>query len=319
MKNVYFATLVAVAISSTAVAQETSKGFNNAENSLEIGFNPFSNNYQTFRIDELKYRRFFGQNALRVRLGFEIGSDSQTKTTNTGENPVIDALNPSPGGTTSTGNKDIKTTDNTTKFNIYVGYERHFNVSNNIALYAGAEIGYELESGSQKVETNETSNKQILNYHSGTSAYDNTTIDFVSSKVDETKKRNSYGAFAANILTGVDVNIYKGLYLGAELRLGMTSTSYKTPEFTSTFNSTETKVESEYGTANPTMTTTQTIRSSVTDADGNKTVNTLVTKNGVPTTDQTTISKNYNDQTTDKSKFNLKLYASPALRIGIRF
>ena len=317
MKKVFFATLVAVAISSTAVAQEYPK-FEDTQNSVEIGFNPFSNTFQTFRIDELKYRRFFGQNALRVRLGFGINSDKTTNNNNTAANPISDALNPVTGGTTTTSNVETKTTNNTTNFNIFVGYERHFDLSQGISLYAGAEIGYELESNSRKVETNTTDNTRTLTYYGGTSSYTNYTSDFVESKVDEYKKRNSYGAFAANIFTGVDVNIYKGLYLGAELGLGLKTKSYKTPERTSATTSTQTDVTNNYNVPGATNTTVVTAITSSTDADGNTSTHTLVTTNGVATLNQTATGKNYNVDT-DKSEFNLKLYASPALRIGWRF
>ena len=327
MKKFLSATLVVLAMTSTAVAQEY-PDFNDTKNSFEIGFNPFANNFNTFRIKDggagsidLKYRRFFGQNALRVRLGFEIDNKKQTAVnniTNNNQENLIGTTNPI---TSNTTNQETTTTTNSFKFGIFVGYERHFEIGERLDLYAGAEVGYCIQNGSQKTEINESGNSRNLNYYNvnnPNAGYTLNTTNYTESSVDETKKNNSYGEFAANVFTGLDVSIWKGLYLGAELGLGLSTKSYKTPERTYTYTRNETAVAQVSNPGTTTTTTTITTINRNTDADGNYRNTRLVMVDNVAQTNTVDTGTNYNT-TKDRSEFNLKLYVNPSLRIGWRF
>lgn len=85
--------------------------------------------------------------------------------------------------------KNTKTT-----FSFMPGFEYHFSKFERVSPYVGAEIGFLI--GSKKIHTENTEND---NY---------------------TKTTTPFSGFAFNAVTGFDVYVCKGLYLGAELGLG---------------------------------------------------------------------------------------------------
>lgn len=92
------------------------------------------------------------------------------------------------------------------RFMINVGYQRHFYNYKRISLYAGAKVGYIHDFAGSKNQIN-----------------------------DDNWSWNNEGTgngFNAYLTTGIDFYVYKGLYLGAEINLGMTdviatNTTYK--------------------------------------------------------------------------------------------
>lgn len=274
--------LVAVALVATvsANAQTTEE---KGKNSIEIGFNPFTQNKNTFSIDEIKYRRFWGANALRVT-----GKLSMSTTANKTTEEETDRT------ATAYGNEWTKTKVRNTEFCIGLGYERHFEVAKRVGLFAGAEIGYEADLYKSQIKsesewtvsaTNITTNADLnykVNY-------------FPQSMIDPTADDvfSKHGFYAA-LVGGIDVNVYKGLYLGAEigLRIGHASsindwTIGKANSKTSDGHSSSTKLEKDKKT---------------------------VTTDGVSVTTDITYT------TTDTDRFtDFGLYAEPALRIGYRF
>lgn len=68
----------ALAVSATASAQESYAPVAN-DFSVEIQFNPFSNNFTTFQIDQLKGRYMFSdKDALRFGIGFGVDQNKLT-------------------------------------------------------------------------------------------------------------------------------------------------------------------------------------------------------------------------------------------------
>lgn len=329
MKKLILTSVVAFAVSTYVMAQKDNGGFNQAKNSVEIGFNPFSNNFETFRIDELKYRHFFGKHAIRVRLGFGFSSNKTTDNNNNGTfDPII---TPSPtssnsSSNTSNGKEETVTTTKKSEFNIFVGYEYHFNISRHMNIYAGAEVGYETVGGSQKRETTGSSNSNSTYTSSYSTGYPNyktietvnrTTTDRTYTSLQETKKRDAYGAFAFGLFTGIDVNIYKGLYLGAELGLQYKNKSGRIPEITSSGSSSTTTMRyTKDGNTSSTKYEYES-RSWSTDSEGLTT--TTITRHGDDIENSTRIEKDMSLNQTKKSESSFKLYAAPALRIGWRF
>ncbi len=93
------------------------------------------------------------------------------------------------------------------RFVLNLGYQRHFYNYKRIDLYAGGKIGYIHDFAGHKNQTND----------------DNWTWN----------NSGTGNGFNIYLTTGIDFYVYKGLYLGAEINLGMTdvlttNTTYKT-------------------------------------------------------------------------------------------
>jgi len=200
MKKIFFAVvMMAVALSASAQPQEKAD-FKTGKNSVEIGFNPFNTDWENFRIDELKYRRFFGNHALRVGLGIDVSSSKDGSIT------TYDKDQDSKVGSVEKYEKN-----SATELTFKAGYEYHFNVAPRVSLYVGGELGY---IGSYGKTTNYTS-EEYRQYS------DNKIIGSKDALYDmSTKKNGKYNAFSVNALAGMDFHIYRGLYLGAEITLG---------------------------------------------------------------------------------------------------
>ncbi len=149
--------------------------------SVEVQFNPFSNDFKTFGLDnmKLKGRYFFGnQDALRIGLGFGVDSEKVT---------------PNPDGDGHL--KDANNTQRIGKFAIDLGYERHFIKKGRIDLYGGAGLGLALQTSCNTEKSysgNELRTQKLYN-------------------------QDSYTLFDVNAFSGIDFYVYKGLYLGAEI------------------------------------------------------------------------------------------------------
>ena len=117
-----FALAGVLAIAGNAAAQESYAPEAN-EFSLEVEFNPFSNNFSTFKLDQVKARYFFtDKDALRVGLGFGINSKKDTP------NPDNDS--------------EAWVKESGSNFSLDLGYERNFYNYKRINLYAGAGLGF---------------------------------------------------------------------------------------------------------------------------------------------------------------------------------
>lgn len=182
MKKFVLAAAILAVSATTAVAESTDFAPKAGDFSTEIQFNPFSNDFGTFKLDQLKGRYFFGdKDAIRFGIGF--GFDSKKNT----PKPDSDTENWSKG---STG-----------FFSIDLGYERHFFNYKRIDLYAGAGLGYQHDFASS---TSKIANEDLV----GEVKYHNVCGD------DRTANRFNLKAF-----TGIDFYVYKGLYVGAEFGL----------------------------------------------------------------------------------------------------
>lgn len=185
MKKILLAAAVIAASASAAVAEETYAP-QAGDFSVEVQFNPFSNNFETFKIDQLQGRYFFSEkDAVRFGLGFGVSTDKET----------ADPDN----------NSDLWEKKREGNFSINIGYERHFYSNRRVDLYAGAGIGFSLNS------TCTTIQKEGL--------YDLSDPDSETILTQKTYNAGSWNQFVVKAFTGIDFYVYKGLYLGAELGL----------------------------------------------------------------------------------------------------
>ena len=113
------------------------------------------------------------------------------------------------------------TTD--TKFGIGLGYEYHFAQTERISVYAGGVFGFEMLNKKAKYEQGENS----------------WTL----------KKEGGYTQFSVAAVSGIDVYLWKGLFVGAEMGLRFKSNSPKNYEERDYANNTNKTVEIKDGTA----------------------------------------------------------------------
>ena len=163
---------------------------------IELQFNPFSNNFKTFQIDQLAGRYMVNnRDALRFGIGFGIDSSNLT--------PYPDNSISSEYAETTIGNLSID-----------FGYERHFYSHGRIDIYAGVGFGYRYDSAFGK-----KNEEGYVKYHNISLAIDDDG-DFVLGE-----NRTSH-SFRVNAFTGIDFYVYKGLYVGAELGIRLAYTAY---------------------------------------------------------------------------------------------
>ena len=259
----------------------------------EIQFNPFSNDFKTFKMAQLKARLFLdARNVIRFGVGLGIDNDKSDKNDVEDSRPV------------DQDNYTIKRTEETTKnkrseFKISLGYENHFANTGRLDFYAGAEAGYEGKYYSGTVNHNETFNSvSNVTGERVESSSVTTKVTEYEKMLPDASKYNEHNFFG-NIFTGVDFYIYKGLYIGTELGL-----SFKTGK---EVNGTWTE-----------KTAKKTITGAATTVDW---VETFSTKTGVRT-HVDNLDNNNNTTTaqlvTDRSATNtkLKVYVEPAIRLG---
>ena len=187
MKKLFLAAALMVATISPVMAEDdftTETG----DFAIALEFNPFSDNFNTFRMGDnfkvpaLRGRYFFNDNtAFRIGLGLDMDNN---KTTPNEEN------------------EDVWDKGSVGSFAISIGLEKHFMQKGRLDLYYGADLGY-VHKWACKTE------QRMYN-----------------DKVFETKYHNEYGSDRAenvvglNIITGLNFNVYKGLYVGTELGIG---------------------------------------------------------------------------------------------------
>lgn len=181
------AAAIVAASATTAVAQNNEYAPAAGDFSVEVQFNPFSNDFGTFKLDQLKGRYFFSdKDAIRFGIGFGLDNAKVT---------------PAPDD-----NEDTWTKAKKGNFSLNLGYERHFFNYKRVNLYAGAGLGFALQSVSasaQVEDAGKTYESKICN------AWDeDNTADL---------DNRSFTEFNIKAFTGIDFYVYKGLFVGAEL------------------------------------------------------------------------------------------------------
>jgi len=262
--------------------------FKSGNNSIEILFTPFKSDGTTFNLTDFgfRYRRFFGQNALRAGLGINYcGNKDGLKEVAT-VNDSIDWV----------GTKNYYTHDKSTTIKIALGYERHFNVGDRTAVYVGGEFGYAATINQVKHWKNDDYYEVYHMTSVQSAAYKN--------KQNYTVTDPTANTIIIAALAGIDFHVYKGLYLGAELGIKYGCTFYTTDEqkingtdmYSVTKNGNTMTVNTEYN---------------GTDYKTSTTVNNTVTV--------TESSDKHVKTTYTGLQSNFCFYVEPAIRIGWRF
>lgn len=224
MKKVLFAAVALIAAATPAMAEE-SFAPEAGDLSLELQFNPFSDQFKTFEMERLQATYMFSEkDGLRFGIGLGIHSNKTTANEKW---------------------EDDNTKNTYGNFSINLGYERHFYNYKRVDLYAGAEIVYTHKWAKQTINevntTFDSNGNEVFDYLTTTEKF-NYALDNDGAAV------RGGNEFAFNLFTGINFSVYKGLYVGAELGLGIgfENDSWQHDKITINGNSTETEKGNQY-------------------------------------------------------------------------
>ena len=287
---------------------------------VELQANPFSNDFNTFKMTELKARLWLNnKHVVRFALGFGMDTKKEDTSWNfdsrEGSLTGYDIIQQN--GTTETNFKEVRLT---------VGYEYHLAQSGRLDLYVGASAGYEGKYYSGSSESTEswtrfskgsyvpypdlgtstgsnTSTGSWLHYPDDSRVPKQVTITNTSSSTDYSKMApngdNNEHTIFANVFTGVDCYIYKGLYIGTELGISFKHGKSENGSYTRI----STKTVTDDGTV------TVNTREEFNSATGKTDTRDLL--------DFTNNQKSYRPAVNKSSSSNhLKIYVEPAIRLG---
>lgn len=265
---------------------------------VELGFTPFNTtDGETFKLNEgmLKARYFLNdKNALRLKIG--LGIDNKKETTTTSRDPLDKSVNYSTW-------EEVKTkSNNHTDFSFMLGYERHLFTEGRFDVYAGLDLGYGMSKYSGSVSEDDNTYSYDSNGKFAGHDYYNKNTDYINSDIDGENTSSRY--FAGNLFAGVDVYVWKNLYLGAEC--GLAFNTGKSPNIYKNENDYEARYNADY-----TLTYSE---SRIVDGETNTT--TVTTVNRGKTTTNTTKGTATSNETTETS---FKFFVEPAIRIGWKF
>lgn len=169
---------------------------------LEVQFNPFSLSGETFSMDGLNMKFFLTDiDALRFKLGFNYNREKE---------------------------KEISAIDGNFKFD--VGYERHLPLAKRVDFYMGAQLG--IEKGFARTKGTDAFGKEYLFRGASVKEDINVTGGDISEVFDKVNADNrAYTAFNITAMAGLDVYVYRGLYLGTELGFRIKTASLDNVKF----------------------------------------------------------------------------------------
>jgi len=201
MKKVILSFALALTTVAGAFAQKQQGG----EKNLEVQFAPLGGS--PIGIDGIRLRLFNsdGTGAIRVRLGLGGTNDVtvRSQAQEVGNNTV----------------PELYDTEKSFNFSLRPGYEMHFEGTDRLSPYVGAELVF--ATGSETL---------IKEFFDGTTAADDAEISKMSTWEAERKRGTT--TFGLNAVAGVDYYIADNLYLGVELGFGWQNKKYKDQEIT---------------------------------------------------------------------------------------
>lgn len=185
---------------------------NGDEMNLELQFAPLGGN--PIGLNGLRLRKFTSEtSAIRVNL-FIGGTTTTDPTADAGDILFIIA------GDEVTNGARLSDINRTFDFSIRPGYEIHFDGTDRLSPYVGAEIDFGL--GSMSTETERFS--QI-------GAVENEQVSVQDAVQWSHTESQSYTRFGFNLVAGFDFYFVDNLYLGAELGFGWARTSWNDVEY----------------------------------------------------------------------------------------
>jgi len=265
---------------------------------VEFGFTPFNTlDGESFRLNEgmLKVRYFISdKDALRLKIG--LGINNKTNTIDNSFDPVDKTVPYTISESTT------KTKNKATDFSFMLGYERHLFTKGRFDVYAGLELGYGMSKYSGSVSTEGTRNNYDVDGKLTDYTKQDDNRDYTNISTDGRFTSQNY--FAGNLFAGVDVYVWKNLYLGAECGL-----AFKTGKSPNTYFC-DNNFSAAYK-ANGELTGSRTYT-----YDGETFTSVTTTVAGGTTTTTTVNTPKISDETSETS---FKFFVEPAIRIGWKF
>jgi len=173
------------------------------ENNLEVNFTPLGGS--PISINGLRFRKFTSENSA-VRVNVFVGSSSdKTVKAQEGELSAEDPTSPV-----------LYMWDRSFDLTIRPGYEIHFDGTDRLSPYVGAEIDFGIGSTSNEEE-----------YWSFDSA---SSVDLSDNVQWSATNKDGYVRFGLNLLAGFDFYFADNIYLGGELGFGFANTSMRDSE-----------------------------------------------------------------------------------------
>ena len=265
---------------------------------VELQVNPFSNDFTTFKMGELKGRLFLNnKHVIRLAIGVGYDTDTEDMNTNTDTRDVISPNDYTVGTTTTKSDKKQ------TALKLGLGYEYHFASYGRLDFYAGAEAGYEgkFYSGTKTTVTNETNSVLKYSYTPTTTPIvttSNSTEKIEYSKMLPDGSKYNERSFYANIFTGLDFYVYKNLYIGTELGISFKTGKHENGYYDSTSQGQSYRGSMMIGNWSETYSSETGVKTHLNYMSG-----------------QTTITGSTVTDRSSKST-NVKVYVEPAIRLG---
>ena len=229
-------------------------------------------------------------------------------------------------------NREIETTRSDASFKIAAGYEHHIVNNGRLNIYIGGELGYRGEFYSAEREDKFSQE----NYNLTTTGTYNTINEVKRTYNEKTEWTDgddlgnaSNHSFFAQAFTGLDFYIYKGLYVGTELGIRFSATSYVNPTSKTTHNENQDNITRYTGTGIPATAKAVTVNTKTdwtfTSEDG-RTIGKTVVNNpaaaaGTPVVTETDIKTINPTGATENTRTTARLnvYIEPAIRLGWKF
>lgn len=206
MKKVLLSFAIAITAISGAFAQKQEGG----EKNLEVNFAPLGGN--PIGMDGIRLRLFNsdGTGAIRVRLGLG-GTNDVTVRKQAQELP----------NTNKTVIPELYDTKKSFNFSIRPGYEIHFDGTDRLSPYVGAELLFATGSETLIKEFHGASNPNELDLESASKW-----------STWEAERKRGTTTFGLNAVAGFDFYFTDKLYLGAEIGFGFQTKKHKDQEIT---------------------------------------------------------------------------------------
>ena len=220
MKKLMF-TLAAIAVAFTSANAQKQLG---GEHNVEVSFNPFG--ASPINASVIKYRNFLDDDAaLRVTLGLNNTSNSFLVVP---ENSLQEA-----GATGTLTHPDLFLTNNHSRLDIGVGYERHFRGTDNLSPYMALAAGFSMNSLTLQRER-----FSALNLDGGTvnTGFWEDEPDPANWGVWSYANEIKSSSFNVDLLFGADYYFNDAIYVGFEAGLRFSQTSGITSTITASDN-----------------------------------------------------------------------------------
>lgn len=224
MKKMLFTIALAIATLYASAQESENPDFKPTKGSFatELNFNPFKGNLSFNNVLNQVKGRYFLSPQLALRLGFNINTLDSTQNYGT------------PYGSQASFTKDKRTSNS---LGLNFGIEKHFKGTKRLSPYIGVDAFWGTKSTKQETSNN-ANTTTIKNAWLTTIQYVQTTTPPYYYTTVTTADENAYTRFGVTAVAGFDFYMAKNFFLGYEFNLGYSKTDYKTPEVTTTGQST---------------------------------------------------------------------------------